>query len=58
VHGISGELAERNIHIVTVTVGTAIAPGSAEADGVAETFWQMAHDRSLGWEAAYPAQAV
>jgi NADP-dependent 3-hydroxy acid dehydrogenase YdfG len=58
VHGISGELAERNIHIATVTVGTAIAPGSAEADGVAETFWQMAHDRSLGWEAAYPAQAV
>jgi NADP-dependent 3-hydroxy acid dehydrogenase YdfG len=58
VQGISGELAQRNIHIATVTVGTLIAPGSYEAAGVADAFWQMAHDRSLGWESFYPARSV
>ena len=56
--GVAGSFADRNIHIATVTIGTLIAPGSVEAEGVAEAFWQVAHDRSRGWEVIYPAKAA
>jgi NAD(P)-dependent dehydrogenase (short-subunit alcohol dehydrogenase family) len=57
VQGLAAPLAERGIRIAIATVATLISPGSTEADGVAETLWQLAHDPATGWEAIYPSVA-
>lgn len=57
VQGIAPRLAQRGIRIAMATVATLVAPQSAEADGVAETFWQLA-TTGQGWEANYPPQKI
>ena len=54
VQGLATPLAERGIRIAMATVATLVDPGSAHADGVAETLWQLANDPSSHWEATYP----
>lgn len=57
VQALAPPLAARNIRIATATVSTLIAPGSAEAHGVADTFWHLATDTDAPWEAVYPPPA-
>jgi NADP-dependent 3-hydroxy acid dehydrogenase YdfG len=54
VQGLAGPLAERNIRIATATVSTLVSPHSAEARGVADSFWDLATNPVAAWEAAYP----
>lgn len=54
VQGLAPDLARRNIRIATATVATLVSPDSAEAQGVANTFWDLATDPSASWEAVYP----
>jgi NADP-dependent 3-hydroxy acid dehydrogenase YdfG/quinol monooxygenase YgiN len=54
VGGLAEPLAAQNIRIRIATVATLVAPGSDEARGVADTFWQLATNDSPEWEAAYP----
>jgi hypothetical protein len=35
-------------------VGTPIAPGSKEADEVANLFWRLATENEVRWEENYP----
>lgn len=55
VQGLAEPMAERNIRIAIATVATLVAPGSAEASGVADTFWDLANGPAGRWEATYPA---
>ncbi|QOZ07841.1 SDR family NAD(P)-dependent oxidoreductase [Bradyrhizobium sp. CCBAU 51765] len=55
VQAIAPQLAERNVRIAMMTVATLITPHSAEADGVADGFWSLAHGAADVWEAVYPA---
>lgn len=57
VQGLAGPLAERGIRIAIATVATLVSPGSAEADGVADTLWRLATGSSAEWEAIYPPLA-
>lgn len=54
VQGLAEPLAAKGIRIATATVATSVRPGSAEAEGVAETFRHLATDPGASWEAAYP----
>jgi len=56
--GLAPALATRGMRIATATVATLVAPGSTEAEGVAETLWRLAADPDAGWEAVYPAPAA
>lgn len=54
VQALAEPLAAKGIRIATATVSTSVKPGSAEAEGVADTFWHLAADSASSWEAAYP----
>lgn len=54
VEGLAPDLAQRNIRIAIATVGTPIAPGSKEADEVANLFWRLATENEVRWEENYP----
>ena len=54
VQALAAPLAQRNIRIATATVSTPVRPGSAEANGVADLFWDLATGASAPWEAVYP----
>jgi NAD(P)-dependent dehydrogenase (short-subunit alcohol dehydrogenase family) len=58
VQALAEPLAERRIRIATVTVSTLVSPGSPEAEGVANAFWDLVANVGAGWEAVYPAPAV
>jgi NAD(P)-dependent dehydrogenase (short-subunit alcohol dehydrogenase family) len=47
-------LAKQSIRIAIATVATLVSPGSAEAKGVADTFWNLANHPVAQWEAVYP----
>ncbi|MEI5682565.1 SDR family NAD(P)-dependent oxidoreductase [Mesorhizobium sp. CCNWLW179-1] len=55
VQAVTEPLAKRNIRIAIATVSTLVSPGSAEARGAANTFWDLATRPEAGWEAVYPA---
>lgn len=50
-------LKKHGVHVATVTVARLIAPHSAEADEVAETFWRLHSQQQSEWDAelTYPA---
>jgi NAD(P)-dependent dehydrogenase (short-subunit alcohol dehydrogenase family) len=50
-------LKEKGIHIATVTVAAFVAPGTKEADGVGEQFWQLQNQPKAAWtlETVYTA---
>lgn len=48
-------LAERSIRIATATVRAKVLPGSPEAVGVADTFWELATNPNAPWELEYRA---
>jgi short-subunit dehydrogenase len=55
-HGLFDSFKDRGVHIATVTVATLVAPGSSEAQGIANAFWDL-HDASPdAWtaEVSYP----
>jgi NAD(P)-dependent dehydrogenase (short-subunit alcohol dehydrogenase family) len=54
VEGLAPALAEENIRLRIATVATLVAPHSAEADAVAETFWTLASPEETRWERVYP----
>ena len=54
VQALAEPLADRGIRIAIATVSTLVSPGSAEALGVADTFWHLATDPAAAWEAVYP----
>lgn len=50
-----GHFRDNHVHVATVTVGTAVEPGSKKADEIADLFWSL-HDQpieSWSWEATY-----
>lgn len=49
-------LAAEGVHLATVTVNQKIAPGSADAVGVADRLWALQAEPRAGWtwEATYP----
>lgn len=47
-------LAAQRIRIAMVTVSTLVAPGSTEAEDVANCFWDLATNEVAAWEAVYP----
>lgn len=55
VQAVAEPLAERNIRIAIATVATLVSPASPEARGAADTFWNLATQPEVGWEAVYPA---
>lgn len=55
--GLVPALAERSIRLGLATVATLVAPASAEATGVAETFWTLATNPNAGWEQTFAAAA-
>lgn len=55
VRGLASDLAKRNIHIAIATVATLVAPGSPDAEGVADTLFRLATGPGTGWELRYPA---
>lgn len=56
VQGLAADLAGRNIHIAIATVATLVAPGSADAEGVADTLYRLATGSpGTEWELRYPA---
>lgn len=55
VQALAAPLAEQSIRIATATVATLVSPGSAEARGVADTFWDLATNPGADWERVYPA---
>jgi NADP-dependent 3-hydroxy acid dehydrogenase YdfG len=50
-HGVFESLKEKGIHVATVTVAAAVAPGSKEAEAVAEHFWQLYSQPKGSWTA-------
>lgn len=54
VQGLAGPLAAQGIRIALATVATLVAPGSQEAQDVADIFWRMATDPASPWEIVYP----
>lgn len=50
-HGLFESLRTKGVHIATVTVAAFIEPGSAEADAVADTFWQLHAQAPAAWTA-------
>ncbi|MEG3159400.1 SDR family NAD(P)-dependent oxidoreductase [Sphingomonas sp. LB2R24] len=48
---------DRGVHIAMVNVATPVAPGSAEALGVADAFWNLhaAPAETWDWEVTYPS---
>jgi NADP-dependent 3-hydroxy acid dehydrogenase YdfG len=48
-HGVFESLKEKGIHVATVTVAAAVAPGSKEAEAVAEHFWQLYSQPKGSW---------
>lgn len=41
------DFKKRNVHIATVTVATAVAPGSRKAADIASLFWDL-HSQTAG----------
>jgi NADP-dependent 3-hydroxy acid dehydrogenase YdfG/quinol monooxygenase YgiN len=58
VQALAEPLAARTIRIATATVSTLVSPGSAEAAGVADTFWDLATNPEASWEAVYPVSVA
>ena len=58
VQGLAGSLAAQGTRIALATVATLVAPGSREAQDVADIFWRMATDPASPWEIVYPAPIV
>jgi short-subunit dehydrogenase len=56
-HGLFDSFKDRGVHIATVTVATLVAPGSGEAQGIAEAFWHLHDAPPNAWaaEISYPA---
>lgn len=54
VQGLIRPLAEQGIRIRIATVATLVDPGSEEARGAADTFWQLATEDGAEWEVVYP----
>ena len=54
--GLFGALKERGVHIAILNIFAHVKPGSQEATGVAERFWQLHRSDVADWqaEAAYP----
>jgi NADP-dependent 3-hydroxy acid dehydrogenase YdfG len=50
-YGVFESLKEKGIHVATVTVAAAVAPGSKEAEAVAEHFWQLYSQPKGSWTA-------
>ena len=55
VQALAEPLAKRGIRIAIATVSTLVAPGSAEARGAADSFWDLATASTAKVEAVYPA---
>lgn len=55
--GLYESMKERGIHIATLTIATAVAPGSKEAEEVAEKYWELFNQPLAAWtvEAHFPA---
>jgi short-subunit dehydrogenase len=56
-HGLFDSFKDRGVHIATVTVATLVAPGSGEAQGIADAFWHLHDAPPNAWaaEISYPA---
>jgi short-subunit dehydrogenase len=56
-HGLFEGFKDRGVHIATVTVATLVAPGSGEAQGIADAFWHLHDAPPNAWaaEISYPA---
>jgi NAD(P)-dependent dehydrogenase (short-subunit alcohol dehydrogenase family) len=50
-HGLFGSFQEKGIHVATVTVAAVVAPGSKNAEAVAEHFWQLYSEPKGSWTA-------
>lgn len=57
VQALAVPLAAEGIRIATVSVATLVAPGSAQAVGVADSLWQLATAADAPWELSFPAAA-
>jgi short-subunit dehydrogenase len=56
-HGLFEGFKDRGVHIATVTVATSVPPGSPEAQGIADTFWDLHSASPVAWtaEVNFPA---
>lgn len=54
VQALAEPLAAKNIRIATLTVSTLVSPGSKDATAIADSYWAIATDKTVGWEATYP----
>ncbi len=54
-HGLFESFKEKGIHVATVTVAAFVDPGSADAQAVADRFWQLHSEPTGSWtvEATY-----
>lgn len=54
-HGLFESFKEKGIHVATVTVAAFVDPGSADAQAVADRFWQLHSEPKGSWtvEATY-----